>query len=470
MTIDLTTNTTQQFVKEESNRSSRRGGSREFHRWKAGANHLRFLTFKHVINRYDVLRGFVSEEHIGAEAEVLAVPVERVFLGDKPHMRMANCLPDRDDCPLWQNWFSPCDPTTGEPLSKEAAKQWRKKNKKAQPKPYFLANAIDTDNPEQGVHVIAFSRADWLGPRSNTNPPRQIAYGIFNALKGYDPGQPMDGAQPDNAIMTVASQSSLGEFAGFEKLLADQGMELFGPDGVDVIVHKRKGNFGLQLDTEAGISVRSKDECLTFPEKDFAPVDILMMPSAYPGYVSGRDSQPLSTTTKNFFEFVEQTKEANKTPANTESEAEKGVQKTQEAAKKVEAPKTPTTPQPAQEPSPAPQEEAQVTNSEEAEALADTLGAQYRAGKLVKSRKRKVKQDMVVLATDPDDVDEEWPEGVTYIGRVIEADEKEDEYTLVLEAGEQIAESADKRLQGYAEQGASEFYFPKAQLTILEEA
>lgn len=476
MTIDLTKSVTAGFVQSEAEQQARRGGGgkkREFFQWRNGRHNLRFLVAKHVGNQFDVTRGFISEDLVGKEFQYLAVPVYRVFVGNKPNSRMVNCLPDRRKCPMWQRWFNPKDPTTGEPLSKEAAKQWRVKNSKAQPKPYFLANAIDADHPEQGVHVIAFSRADWLGPRSNTRPPRQIAYGIFNALKGYDPADgAVEGEEGDDsdATLAVGAQVELQPFDGFEKLLADRGIPLFGGNGCDVIIHKSKGNFGLQLDTKKGIAVRDKGECLTFPADEFQPVDILMMPSAYPGYVSGENSQPLSDTTKNFIAFVKGEREANSTPANTAGEAATGVQETlasvaKEAAKPAEAPALPATPVVEQPPLNAAGMEEEEGDNEPA-AGDDPMFVRFSKGTLGKSRKRKLAKGLTVMAVDTDDIDDDFPEGVRYFGTVTEYDDGS-EVALALRPEDQQPEAA-ARLAKFIEQGASEFYFPVGQVTILD--
>jgi hypothetical protein len=477
--IDFASNATKNFLREEAERESGGGGQKDWFKFKLGANNLRFLYSLHTVTRWDVLRGFCGEELIGQTIRVLAVPVERVFIGTKPNTRMMNTLVNRRDCPLWQNWFAPTDPVTDELYSKEAAKQWRKKNSKAQPKPFFLVNCINTDAPEEGVHVIAFSRADWLGPRSNTRPPRQVAYGIFNAVKGFKSGE-----QPQEDAEMAVGKSALADFPGFEALLAERGEELFGPNGRDVIIHKSQGNFGLQLDTSKGIALRDKAQCLVYPEEEFTPVDILNMPSAYPGYVSGKSGDHLDETCRNFVAWVAAEKEANKKPANTEQEAQSGVEETQQAAQQeqdigalvspsVDPPEaevsTPASDQTGGSDSGAPALPSLGTVSQEEtspSAGETTLGQRFASGDLSKSRKRKIAEKQIVMAVDPDDCDEENPDGAKYLGYVSEV--TDELVTVILKPEDQITPALSGRVETYIKQGASEFYFEPESVTILD--
>ena len=471
--IDFSANATKNFLKQEAERESGGGGQRDWFKFQLGANNLRFLYSYHVANRFDVLRGFCGEELIGQTIRSLALPVERVFVGMKPNTRMMNALVNRRDCPLWQNWFNPRDPVTGEPYSKEAAKQWRKKNSKAQPKPFFLVNAINTDAPEEGVHVIAFSRADWLGPRSNTRPPRQIAYGIFNAVKGYKSDEQVEAAGEEVAI----GRSTLEDFAGFEAILAERGEELFGPNGRDVVIHKSQGNFGLQLDTSKGIALRAKEECMVFPESEFTPLDLLSMPSGYPGYVGGKSGDHLDETCRNFCAWVAAEKEANQKPANTEAEAQSGVAETQQAAAQetdlgslVETPGPEARPQvdpPAGSPPEVVAPAVAPATDPSSSGGSTTLGERFSKGELTKSRKRKIAAEQIVMAVDTDDCDEANPEGVKYLGYVSEVSES-DQITVILKPEDQITPDIAERVDTYIKQGASEFYFSTNDITILD--
>ena len=490
--LDFTSSTTSNFLKAEGG-SNPGGKKRDYFKWSNGDNNLRFLRFKHRMNQYDVLRGICGEEHLGQEALMLAIPVWRIFVGTNPK-RMMLAWPEGHkeqwECPLWKQWFNPVDPATGEPYDKETAKAWRQKHKNLQPQPAFLANVVDMDRPENGVSVVSFSRSDWLGPRSNTRPPRQIAYGIFNALEGYSPEVEED----DNGEVVLVSAGGgggLAPFDGFVNKLREQGMELYGHNGLDVVVPKSPGNFGLQLDTAKPISVRGPKDSLKLDPKEYEPMDILMMPSSYPGYVSGQNAKMLNDTCQNFVTFAKAQKDATKTPANTEAEGQRQVAQMQ-AAPQIETPTPAEEGQaafeeatggaalpsvPAAEPLTAPQtapevetpsetEETPIASQAKAEPASDALADLYAAGLLSKSRKRKHAEGQIVMAIDVTDKDEAHPKGTSYLGTVSKI--TDDGVNVALTEVDQLDDKAKSVVVKYAGEGTNEFAFPAGDVMILD--
>lgn len=261
------------LVKSQVGAHTYKGGS--WFKFKAGPNPIRILTFKRKITPLDVAAGRAREDQLGSIIETFFVSGHRLWRSDK---RYTVCLPDKDKCPIWQQFFNlPSD------MPKNEKKKYR-------PTDFFAVNIIDLEHPEKGVQVLELGRAMFLGERDMQR--QRKGYGILDYFQGYTPGNGDDdaGEKAENPYGEYKVEGGLSAMRKLDPLWD----ELVGLDGRDIIICcvEKETGFGrvmrLNHDLEHGaIVLRSKADSEKFPAKFQEQVrDLYGMARFYPGYCS----------------------------------------------------------------------------------------------------------------------------------------------------------------------------------------
>lgn len=245
----------------------KRSGSKYF-RFSEGRNVIRIFPFEHVLNEHDVHAGRAEPDEVGDKIEDFFVDFDRVWMGN----RFTNCLQDKSDCPLWQEFFN-------------APKDTRKEKR---PREGFVVNAVDMLQPQKGMQRITLTRAQFEGERDSSG--NKIGLGIWDYFDGYDPARKND----DGEVETDDLEDTPVRTAGLKKV-AGRGDALLGRKGIDIVIFLTKKKIGRNevlvpdqsASQQGAIALRKADACdVLEPMYDKQVVDLYTVAEYFPGYDS----------------------------------------------------------------------------------------------------------------------------------------------------------------------------------------
>lgn len=296
------------LVRDRLKRHQRRERGNYF-KLKKGKNIIRILTFRHELNKFDVVAKRCDEEDVGRAVELFFADGERLWQGGG----FSNCLPDQSECPLWQDFFN----RPKGPNRKDYA-----------PDSYYVMNIVDMAEPHRGVQVFETRNSVMLGERDNQG--RKIGYGIIDYFQGFDPSKlATDGEEEEDEDDDEDVDTSAARVAASLVKLPAHGDGLFGLKGRDIIIYGRESTFGgVQPDNDrqhGAIVLRKQEACDVLAKHFLKGVkDLWAMPEYYPGY--SRKSKNLWIHAEEFVEHF--------SPSKVKNEAED----TEEEDDDVEAP------------------------------------------------------------------------------------------------------------------------------------
>lgn len=246
-----------------------RTGGKTFFKFKEGKNFIRILPFQHDLTRYDYLFGRCSEDEIGETVEDFFVDGYRYFRGK----RFTNCLPDEDQCPIWQEyWSRPPD-----------------QRRDFRPRPFFTVQIVDMMERHKGVQTVDLSSSVFLGERYTAG--KKVGIGIWDYFDGYVPEGGETAEEIDDELADEV-EGGTGQSGKSLRTIQAFGSELLGLRGRDVIVVMKETKIGnkpvlvVNNDLEhGGILVRKKENCEILDDYFLKDIkDLYAMPQYAPGY------------------------------------------------------------------------------------------------------------------------------------------------------------------------------------------
>jgi hypothetical protein len=205
----------------------KRGGNRQTRKTdfpeEGGTMIYRVTTFKTIVTPWHIARGDMgfTEEDLGSEVEILAVPLVRYFQGGAGG-RTVNGIAKDYDCPVFRAYC-------------ETPKKER--NTRERPQDFYVVNAMDMRRPSEGFKPIAFKRSEWMGEHNQQQ--QQITYGAYNLIAGYplDPKERAKQLEEQGRDEGPTLALTLPAMPGY-------GYEILGAKGQDIIIDKVKGQIG----------------------------------------------------------------------------------------------------------------------------------------------------------------------------------------------------------------------------------
>jgi hypothetical protein len=362
------------------------------HKWRPGPNNIRLMPFKHIFTEWDVLRGICTREQIGDEVELVCLPMIRWFIGGKGGEMKVGLGKSDSICPMWKAWWSRSYPD-------------RQKNWQEGPQEVYIANMIDTDEPERG-----------------------IGYGIWDVINGHT-----NKVTPSDPGVEPLGSTIIKDLVGY-------GDRVLGPNGMDIVMHKvlkvldKNKEPTLQLDhtrAEGALEVRVSGNVVVPSTLASEVKDLLSRSDCYPGFSS--KGIFLTNEAKAFTDFCEGKTVITPATAHQDSplleeesvNAEEQIVEidTGDGYVRVEEAPTPV--------------EAEFTPPATAE------GTETPQPQFTPTRRRKPQTDDWVTATDPQD-------NRTYVGKMLKQDGNELDIQVHpdWQVGEQETKDVEEMIRG----------------------